>query len=105
MPRRIANAQRSLIAQHPEHAAFVLAAAQRLWQKDIGQAFALAFPGVRVPSTSAIGRFLVQRTTVKERSFSELMDPRDFAAAWVAGRLRQREPLRTGKYHQIPDIP
>jgi len=82
--RRIANAPQSSIAQDPAHAAFVLAAAKHLWQKDIGHAFAIAFPGARVPSRTAIGRFLVARTTVEERSFSDLMEPHEFAARWAA---------------------
>lgn len=90
IPRHVANALQSAIAQNPEHAAFVLAAAKRLWQKDIGTAFALAFPGARVPSRTAIGRFLVARTTVEERSFSELMEPQEFAAAWAARRRLAR---------------
>lgn len=85
---------RSLIAQHPEHSAFILEAARYLWQKDIGRAFALVFPGAKVPSRSAINRYLLASSGAGI-AFGDLMEPADFAARW----------LRTASSRETPDNP
>ena len=60
---------RSPIAHDDELASFILRAATTMMQKDIPAACCAQFGASRAPSRSAVNRYVLQHTTVAQRTF------------------------------------